>query len=82
MTYDELKAEAKRQGYKLIKQTPYIRFESCVCGRKYPVLWFGHDSNFYKCPNCNKTAPGAQTEREARLNWNNYMKEVNHGSSQ
>lgn len=31
MTLEELKAEAKRQGYKLIKaKTP--RFERCLCG--------------------------------------------------
>ena len=31
MTLDELKAEAKRQGYKLIKDK-HPRFERCLCG--------------------------------------------------
>lgn len=31
MTYEELKAEAKRQGYKLIKDK-HPRFERCLCG--------------------------------------------------
>lgn len=31
MTLEELKAEAKRQGYKLIKATR-PRFERCLCG--------------------------------------------------
>ena len=31
MTYEELKAEAKRQGYKLIKDKR-PRFERCLCG--------------------------------------------------
>ena len=34
MTLEELRAEAKKHGYKLIKDTPYVRLAPCVCGHK------------------------------------------------
>lgn len=74
MTLDELKQEAKSHGYKLTRIAPYVRLAPCKCGRKRGAKqWFcadGSHMTFYKCNYCDLRAPGAKTEREARINWN------------
>lgn len=80
MTFEELKAEAKRQGYNLIKKQPYISMTKCDnCGKK-PHVWFyartyddrTHEFSgfFLKCPECEKSTEVFKTEREAREAWN------------
>ena len=73
MSLDELKAEAKALGYKLIPITPYIKLLPCKCGRKRLEQWYRTDGSgciFFKCPVCGLSAPDGVTEREARKNWN------------
>lgn len=42
MTLEELKAEASKLGYSLIKKKPYIPIKPCpVCGKKCTNLWYG-----------------------------------------
>ena len=42
MTLEELKAEANKLGYSLIKKKPYIPIKPCpVCGKKCTNLWYG-----------------------------------------
>ena len=78
MTYEELKAEAKRQGYKLIKDRPYVKFEPCTCGCNRRTTHYhyicGIRSVVYECNKCGKEAEGA-SEREAKLNWNRKMRD-------
>ena len=69
----ELKQEVKELGYRLTPIQKYIRFEPCVCGRKYPSMWYkGYKGGyvFYKCPRCERAAHNAKSEREARIKWN------------
>lgn len=68
MTYDELKAEADRQGYKLIRKTPYIRLSRCPQCGKFPKLWCGKDGWFYSCHQF-ITEP-CKPEKQAKLRWN------------
>lgn len=71
MTLEELKAEAKAQGYKLMPIVPYIKLAPCKCGKKYPGLWYRSGGGmFFKCKYCDLSAPDGNTEREARKNWN------------
>lgn len=71
MTLDELKAEAKAQGYKLVKFQPYIRISPCPCGRKQIERWYyPGDGIFLKCPVCGRKGPLGRNEREARIKWN------------
>lgn len=72
MTLDELKLEAKSHGYKLVKIAPYVKLAPCKCGRKRGAQqWFSTSGmTFYQCGYCDLKAPGAKTEREARMNWN------------
>ena len=44
LTLDELKAEAKRQGYKLIKDNPTPKLSPCICGRKHRTFYDGYCS--------------------------------------
>lgn len=74
MNLEELKAEAAKLGYNLVKKQTYITLSPCTCGKKKPCEWFctgeNRGTSFYKCDNCGLSAPSAKTNREARENWN------------
>lgn len=75
MTLEELKAEAKKHGYKLVKEQPYIRMSPCVCGHKRISLYFTLDNNsktvhFYRCYKCGLESDRAKTKYQAKLKWN------------
>lgn len=75
MTLDELKAEAKAQGYRLVKITPYVKLKPCLCGRKLLETWYGPDGEFYKCPTCEHRGEAGKTNRDARIKWNESLKQ-------
>ena len=73
MTFDELKVEAEKQGYKLVKAQPNERFLPCICGCNMR-------SHFYKqtptgvqrtlrCRNCGREVSGT-SDTDAKRNWN------------
>lgn len=75
MTLEELKAEAKKHGYKLTKEYPYISLAPCVCGHKVngSYLIYGTKdgtSYFHKCYRCGFASEPAKTKYEAKLKWN------------
>ena len=71
VTFDELKAEAKAQGYKLMPIAPYVKLEPCKCGRKRSQqLWHSQTGKFFKCGYCGFTAAEGKNERDARKLWN------------
>lgn len=76
MTFEELKAEAKRQGYKLMKkqENVSVRLLPCTCGVKRPTKWYviGDDNvgECYKCDKCGKRGKTGKNTREAKINWN------------
>ena len=71
MTLDELKAEAKRQGYKLIKDNPVPKMLPCVCGANRRAEWTNIRGKYcYECMKCGRTSSWGDTRREARENWN------------
>lgn len=71
MTFEELKEEAKRQGYNLVKKPTYIPLAKCTCGAKLSVKakWtvYGHA---YKCIKCGLESIPAKTQKNAREYWN------------
>ena len=71
MTVEELKAEAKKLGYKIVKNPTYIPLAKCSCGAKFSVKakWtvYGHA---YKCKKCGLESYPAKTYKQARENWN------------
>ena len=75
MTFEELKAEAEKQGYNLIKKRPYVSLLKCpYCGKK-PAYWNSAVSNKvkYKCE-C-KSTDWIKGDRAARIEWNRMVSE-------
>ena len=73
MTVEELKIEANKLGYNIIKKQPYVKLLPCTCGQKKPTHWykFGNEvGEFYKCPKCDFMSPVAKTKNKAKENWN------------
>ena len=75
MTFEELREEAHRQGYHLIKYNPLPKIQPCTCGRK-KYFKRGHSWNTeldvlvsIYCPDCGREVWGGD-EREAREMWN------------
>lgn len=56
LTLEELKAEAKRKGYKLIKNEN-IKFEPCLCGGTQHEWWSGPKGNKVVCLRCGLESP-------------------------
>ena len=79
MTVEELKKEAAKLGYNIIKKQEYIRFKPCICGCNQRKRWYGINSYettvFFKCKNCGLTSPKGSDEKEAKLNWNKMIEE-------
>ena len=78
MTLEELKIEAKNQGYKLIKDTQYEKFLPCRrCGlnRRERHCGFVNGDSYvrYVCIKCGYYVEG-KTENEAKHNWNEKMR--------
>ena len=81
MTLEELKTEAKKYGYKLVKDTPYIRLAHCVCGHKSISSWttFGEKTPTpysHQCRKCGFASEPARTKYEAKLKWNECVERV------
>lgn len=73
MTYEELKEEARRQGYMLRKEESKVRLIPCVCGCNRRTTWYEPNGMFYECKICTLRSPAGRSEREARKNWNKYI---------
>ncbi len=75
MTFEELKAEASRQGYNLVKKPTYIPLTPCICGSKrgLRMTYTTGFLRFYRCIKCGLEGKKADSNKEARLNWNRAM---------
>lgn len=70
MTLDEMKVEAEKLGYNLIKKPEIIKMLPCTCGCKRRTEWFCEGQFFYSCNRCGKKSPLSKTTRGARRAWN------------
>ena len=72
MTFEELKAEATRQGYVLSKKIVYERLKDCTCGSRFRVqeLSINPKGKYYYCRNCGLKGGLANSWYEARQLWN------------
>lgn len=69
MTYEELKAEAKRQGYRLSKIQKYVPHSRCIiCGAR-GQLWYGMGGGAFIQCECGARTNHNQTERQAWIEW-------------
>lgn len=79
MTVNELREEAKKLGYGIIKLKNKEKFEYCVCGHNRRRMTFNSTNNkvAYYCLNCNFTAPYGEDELDARSKWNEAIRSIN-----
>lgn len=70
MTLTELRTEAQKYGYKLVKDTPNPTLEPCICGSKRHIRMLGIYTKYYKCVKCGFKADEAQYLYQAKLKWN------------
>lgn len=72
MNLDELKAEAKKQGYNLIKVSKYPTRLKCPNCNKKPELWTRLNTYIVRCSIC-----GHEEEAEKKTwavnKWNNWV---------
>ena len=69
LPFESLKAEAKRQGYNLIKMQKYVPHIRCQCGQK-PSLWSTREGYQIKCEACGRATFTHKKERDAWIDWN------------
>lgn len=75
MTLEELKAEAKRQGYKLIKDKR-PRFERCLCGHNVHQWHYHKGKTWVTCKICGlQSLPAEGGESQAIEMWNRMILE-------
>lgn len=78
MTFDELKKEAKQQGYNLIKIKPREKFLPCTCGAKRHQWHSYVDGRSAACKKCGKESPivpKSSTDNEVISAWNRMIEE-------
>ena len=73
MTFEELKAEADRQGYMLIKKLDILE-PAYHCGVK-PHIWYSSFSGwYYECPVCGMASDPVPLSKNAIENWNEMVR--------
>ena len=84
MTLEELKTEANKIGYCLIKKKPYIPIKPCpVCGKKCTIVWYGQRGIGTKrqCSFCDFEGDWTNEKISVNEAWNDaverYLKEHN-----
>ena len=72
MTFDELKLEAKKLGYRLEKiQEPTTLLPCPICGKKRTSEWYQQGGlRFRKCNNCGFAGNYGENSKEAKIEWN------------
>lgn len=78
MTLEELKLEADKLGYNLVKKQKSIKLLPCICGSKRRTMWIttirgtgaGEVQRLLACDKCGMEAPPGNTIQEAKANWN------------
>ena len=81
MTLEELKLEADKLGYSLVKKQKSIKLLPCICGSERRTMWITTAGGIKEvqrilvCDKCGMKAPPGNTIQEAKENWNKMMEE-------
>ena len=75
MTLEELKAEAAKHGYRLVKHSGYIKLHPCTCGHTKRHTWCVKDGYMLECYKCGKQGYVGATRTDARRQWNKRIEE-------
>ena len=79
MTLEEIRTEAQKHGYKLVKEHPYVRMMPCICGHKnisYCSTFYSASGEktqtpyYHQCRKCGLTSEHTKTKYQAKLKWN------------
>lgn len=82
MTVDELKIEADKLGYRLIKKPPPKEPRlQCPCGARKVERWYQLREVQYVCPRCGRETDFYPTEKELTQAWNKAIMEETNGDS-
>lgn len=76
MTFEELKTEAEKQGYKLVKRKQNEVFLPCICGANRREMWHTTNEDWkikLVCYKCGLSVTG-KNMADAKRRWNEYMK--------
>lgn len=83
MKLEELKAEAEKHGYALVKKREYIQLKPCVCGYNRRERWTVSGAGFtgyqYACKKCGFEGGVGSSEHAARIAWNEAVEEAEKG---
>lgn len=78
MTYEELKTEANKMGYSLVKKKEYVPHKKCKCGGRGGT-WYncadGNTTRFVKCERCDIRTNDYKSEVDAWREWNKMQEE-------
>ena len=83
MTLEELKKEAKKQGYYVMKPTSiYTKFLPCTCGYNKRTEVHAEDTFAiaYKCKKCGLQSEFREKAEWARQAWNEMIEEKMNGN--
>ena len=75
MTLEELKAEAAKHGYRLIKVPKHIAMLPCTCGHNKRSTWCVDGGYILECLKCGKQGYAGTTRNDARIQWNRRIEE-------
>ena len=79
MTYEELKIEANKMDYNLIKKKEYVPHKRCKCGKRglYCLANRGDGKVVYfiECKECKIHTSDHKSEDDAWKEWNNMQEE-------
>ena len=72
MTLEELRAEANKRGYQLVKKQPYIKYPTCTCKKSRVYrMHRAYEGTYFVCSVCGKASKPARWIKDAKANWNN-----------
>jgi Zn ribbon nucleic-acid-binding protein len=76
MTVEELKAEAKKLGYRIIPEPERITLMPCpLCGKKRTEEWYEQGGlRFRQCANCGFKGGSGRTAKDAKAKWNDAVR--------
>lgn len=85
MTYEELKAEADKLGYTLVKYKKAEKLLPCICSSNRRSTYYrwnddGTNSLILECMRCGKRAPAGKNKIEAVANWNKMIRILTNGN--
>lgn len=81
ITVEQLKEEAAKLGYSVVKINKRPKYIKCICGHNIHTKYFSGGCIFFQCKHCGLKGVAAKTEYEAIKNFNKAVEEeeLNYG---